>query len=71
MILSLKKFSEKRIKVQNIETKVSVNVSTKEIQIHIFLMQPRVLMVIVINPLVLEKICHGKVEDEKRVILVL
>ena len=70
---SLKKFSKKRIKVKNTDSKSISQYQHYQIQIHIFVMQPRVLMAIVINPpkAVLEKIYHGNGQGEKRVILVL
>ena len=65
--------SKKGIKIKN---KGSKNISQwhhEQIETHVFIMQPRLLMAIVINlpELVLKKTCHGKLEEEKRMMLAL
>ena len=62
-----------KIKVKNKNSKSISQCQHQQIQTHDFIMQPRLLMAIAINlpELVLKKTCHGKLEEEKRMMLAL
>ena len=65
--------SKKGIKIKNKGSKSISQWHHEQIETHVFIMQPRLLMAIVINlpELVLKKTCHGKLEEEKRMMLAL